>query len=710
MPILVTDLDGTLLGGAATDRRRLRDALNRHPEVVVVFATGRGLSSIREALDDPLVPRPRWIIADVGATVLDGVDHVPLQPLQSELRAGWPGTGRIRAALRGFPALIYQDSVPQEGRCSFFLRPEDLTPVITDAVEALGCSWSYSADRYFDVLPRGASKGNALVALARSQGWPTASILVAGDSLNDLSMFRIGAHGVAVGNSEPMLIAALDGQEGVHRPQQPGAAGVLQALLELGWVEAGSPLVIGYHRPPVSWTPEADWQEPSSPNGILPTLRALFNGGMEAVWVAAAVLDQPQRAAHLDGHDIKIPLSFLPLRPDEWRSYFHQACKETLWPVLMSQPERLRFNPLTWEQYRTVNRRFAERIDDEAPRGGTVWLHDYNLWLVPGILRRTRPDLRVGLFHHTPFPPPETFAALPTADEIRASLNCLDWAGFHTTTFAERFRSILAESPRPPRIGVHPLGVDHDAIGALARDRAPRIRRQDGYLVLSVERLDYTKAPVEKIKAVAMLLARRPELRGRLRVRLICAPPEPGITAYDSTRRELERRIAEVNRAWAENGWQPIDYLPRSLSFTEVVDNYLAADVLWVTSFQDGMNLTAKEYVAVQAAVGGLGVLVLSQHTGAAEELGTAAVLTDPYSLDDLVERLALALSLTPAERRTRLADLAHRLGHRHPTAWAKEIISAIRGTERIPWPSRQAPVHSGGHGSGDGYAARSRC
>ncbi|WP_250285561.1 MULTISPECIES: HAD-IIB family hydrolase [unclassified Frankia] len=240
MPILVTDLDGTLLGGAATDRRRLRDTLNRHPEVVVVFATGRGLPAIREALDDPLVPRPRWIIADVGATVLDGVDHMPLQPLQNELRAGWPGTGRIRAALRGFPALIYQDSVPQEGRCSFFLHPGDLTPAITDAVEALGCSWSYSADRYFDVLPRGASKGNALAALARSQGWPTASILVAGDSLNDLSMFRIGAHGVAVGNSEPTLIAALDGQEGVHRPQQPGAAGVLQALLELGWVEAGS--------------------------------------------------------------------------------------------------------------------------------------------------------------------------------------------------------------------------------------------------------------------------------------------------------------------------------------------------------------------------------------------------------------------------------------------------------------------------------------
>ncbi|WP_156178708.1 HAD-IIB family hydrolase [Saccharothrix sp. ST-888] len=681
MPILVTDLDGTLLGGDAVDRRRLRDALERHPEVTVVFATGRSLPSVREALEDPLVPRPRWIIADVGASVLDGTDHTPVEPLQSELRGDWPGTEHVRARLRRFPALRYQDGVPQDGRCSFFVRPEDLTPDITEAVEALGCTWVYSADRYFDVLPSGVSKGSALAALARRQGWPTAAILVAGDTRNDLSMFRLGAHGVAVGNSEPALIAALEGRPAVHLPRQHGAAGVLQALLELGWVETGSPLVIGYHRPPVAWTPEAGWQEPSSPNGILPTLRSLFGGGLDATWVAAAVLAEDEHAARLDGHGTKIPLSFLPLRPDEWRAYFHRACKEVLWPVLMSQPGRLRFDPAAWERYRAVNARFAERIADEAGPGGTVWLHDYNLWLVPGILQEARPDLRVGLFHHTPFPAPEVFARLPVADEIRTSLGHLDWAGFHTGTFAEHFRALLADGARP-RIGVHPLGVDRDTIEALARNRAPGVRRGDGQLVLSVERLDYAKAPVEKVDAVAMLLARRPELRGRFRFRLVCAPPEPGITAYDTTLRELERRVAEVNRAWGGGGWEPIDYRPRSLSFTEVVDLYLAADVLWVTSLQDGMNLTAKEFIAAQAAVGRSGVLVLSRYAGAAEELGPAAVLTDPNSPDDLADRLALALSLTPAERRARLADLADRLGHRHPTRWAAEIIAAIRTSD----------------------------
>lgn len=680
MRILAADLDGTLLGGDETDRWRLHAALARHPEVVVVFATGRGLPAVREALCDPLLPQPRWIIADVGATVLDGVDLSPVEPLQTELRAGWPGAERVRAVLRRFPTLIYQDDVAQDGRCSFCLHPDQLTEEITDAVEALGCKWIYSADRYFDVLPLGASKGSALLTLARKQGWPMASILVAGDSLNDLSLFTLGAHGVIVGNAESALVSAVPAGNAVHRPEEPGAAGVLQALHALGWVEFDYPLVVGYHRPPVSWTPERGWQKPSSPNGILPTLHRLFTGTLKGTWVTGAILEKEEHAAHLNGHGTGIPLSFVPLSAKEWTGYFHRACKEMLWPVLMSQPERLRFDSAAWVLYRAVNERFAERISREAGPDGTVWLHDYNLWLVPGLLRSARPDLRLGLFHHTPFPPPEIFAALPTAPEIRASLTCLDWAGFHTATFAECFRQVLAGTPRLPRISVHPLGIDRKAIEALARTRSPYIRRMAGPLVLSVERLDYVKAPLEKVEAVAALLARRPELRGHLRFRLICAPPEPGITAYDATQRALERRIAQVNQAWDDDGWQPIEYLPCTLSFTEVIDHYLAADVLWVTSLQDGMNLTAKEFIAAQAALGLSGVLVLSRHTGAAEELGGAALLTDPYSLEDLIGKLGLALALSPEERRARLERLSAAIGQHSPSVWASQIIAAIRG------------------------------
>ncbi|MFF1904845.1 trehalose-6-phosphate synthase [Kitasatospora sp. NPDC058218] len=197
--------------------------------------------------------------------------------------------------------------------------------------------------------------------------------------------------------------------------------------------------------------------------------------------------------------------------------------------------------------------------------------------------------------------------------------------------------------------------------------------------MLSVERLDYAKAPVQKVEAIAALLGRRPELRGRLRFRLVCPPPEAGITSYDTTRQLLERRISEVNRAWGGGGWQPIEYLPRSLPFTEVIDHYLAADVFWVTSLQDGMNLTAKEFVAAQRAANRSGVLVLSRHTGAASQLGTAALLTDPHSPADLVDTLHQALTLAPEERRIRLERLADLLGHHHLADWAADITTAIR-------------------------------
>ncbi|WP_234322998.1 trehalose-6-phosphate synthase [Streptomyces sp. NRRL S-350] len=693
--ILVTDLDGTLLGGTREDRRRLRDALARHPEVTLVFATGRGLASIRDVLRDPLVPQPRWILADVGATVIDGNDFTPVDSLQGRLRAGWPGADRVRAALRRFPALTYQQGVAQDGRCSYYLAPDRLTAELTAAVRALGCDWVHSADRYFDVLPPGASKGNALRALAGDMGWAPEEILVAGDSLNDLSLFRLGTHAVIVGGAEAALTTAVADDPLVHRPPQSGAAGIHAALQALGWVSRDPDrlggrhsLVVAYHRPPTHWN-GGSWQPPASPNGILPTLTSAFTDGLPGIWVTA-LAGGDQQATH--PHPTELPLSLVPLSTAQWTGYFHRAGKETLWPVLMSEPDRSVFDHHTWTDYRTVNARFAEHISAEAAPGATVWLHDYNLWLVPGLLRTARPDLRAGLFHHTPFPPPEIFATLPVAAELRASLACLDWAGFHTAAFADHFRRTLAGEAGLPRTAVHPLGVDRPAIEALVRRHAPP-RRPAGPLVLSVERLDYAKAPIQKVDAVAGLLARRPELRGRLTFRLVCPPPEPGLTAYDSTRRLLEQRIAEVNHTWGKGSWRPVDYLPRSLSFPEVVDEYLTADVLWVTSLQDGMNLTAKEFIAAQAALpthraGGPGVLVLSRHAGAADELGDAALLTDPRSPDDLTSVLARALVLTPGERRRRMDRLSHLLGHQRPADWAARIVHAIRADGDTITPS----------------------
>ncbi|MGG2461457.1 trehalose-6-phosphate synthase [Streptomyces sp. RGM 3693] len=684
--VLVTDLDGTLLGGDRAARQRLRRALDRHPEITVVFATGRGLPSVRSRLArDPLLPAPRWIIADVGASIIDGSGMTHVDGLEAELRAGWPGAERVRAALRRFPELVHQDGVPQDGRCSFFLAPEHLSAEITGVVERLGCSWSYSAGRYFDVLPPHAGKGQAVQRLADKVQWPVSGLLVAGDSLNDLSLFRLGAHGVIMGNAEPALPAQVPDSDLVHRPPLDGAAAILDALERLGWVRRTAPVVIGYHRPPVHWS-RGQWRRPVSPNGILPTLTSVLGDDttdLDATWAAALVEEEP--AARPTAPTTGLPLALLPVTSERWAGYFHGACKETLWPALMSQPHLIRRSPSHWSHYEAVNAAFAHHIGAHAEHGATVWLHDYNLWLVPGILKAQRPDLRIGLFHHTPFPPPDVFRHLPDADQLRRSLARLDWAGFHTTTFAHNFQQLLGESRHAPRTGVHPLGIDHETVSALARDR-DRARATDRtagaspLLVLSVERLDYAKAPVHKVRAIDALLTREPQLRERLRFRLVCPPPEPGIRAYDATRTALETAVANVNARWRSGSWEPVDYRPYALPFPQVVDQYLAADVFWVTSVADGMNLAAKEYVTARAATGRPGVLVLSRHTGAAEQLASAALLTDPHSPQDLVDILYRALTMPASQRAAHTADLVALLGTRSPADWACTILAEIRG------------------------------
>ncbi|MFC9752716.1 trehalose-6-phosphate synthase [Streptomyces sp. NPDC056921] len=678
--VLVADLDGTLLGGDQESRLQLRRALERHPEITVVFATGRSLSSVQTLLrQDPLLPGPRWIVADVGASVIDAADMSHIDALERPLRMGWPGHEHVRETLRGFPQLAYQN-VAQDGRCSFSLAPEGLTDALTAAVESMRCSWSYSEERYFDVLPPRAGKGPAVRQLVHKHQWPLSSLLVAGDSLNDLSLFHLHSHGVIVGNAEAALTERAPDAPLIHRSRLDGAAAILSALQHLNWVEPPAPVVIGYHRAPARWS-DGRWEQPSSPNGILPTLTSILgskntDGGLHAVWAAAVTAE---------GHDSwpasfpdRLPMALLPVPPSRWAGYFHRACKETLWPALMSQPHLIHHDPAHWADYEHVNAAFADHISTHAAHAATVWLHDYNLWLVPGLLKRDRPDLTIGLFHHTPFPPPDVFRALPVAEQLRTSLVQLDWAGFHTAVFAEHFHQLLQDTHTVPRTGVHPLGIDQAAVAALARSRTSHITTEDSLLVLSVERLDYAKAPVHKIRALATLLDRQPELRGRLRFRLVCPPPEPGIRAYETTRIELEQAITTLNARWSTGEWQPVEYIPRSLPFTEVMDHYLAADVFWVTSLADGMNLTVQEYLTAQAASRRAGILVLSRHTGIAQQLGNAALLTDPHHPQDLVDALHTALTMHPSHRMANSARLLHLLDAATPVDWARAVVAAI--------------------------------
>lgn len=232
--ILATDLDGTFLGGSGEERRRLYDDLRRRDDAQVIFVTGRDIDFIRALLAEPGMPRPTYVVGDVGTTVVDGATLRPVAALEAEIAQRWADSGdRVRALLAGEPGLRVQPT-PFRHRVSYDYDPARLRPQAIETVRAAGFDCLLSADRFLDVLPRGVGKGPTLLRLMAHAALPADRVLVAGDTLNDLSLFRTGLKGVAVGNSEPKLLAAVAGLDRVYCSPHPGAAGIADALAHFG--------------------------------------------------------------------------------------------------------------------------------------------------------------------------------------------------------------------------------------------------------------------------------------------------------------------------------------------------------------------------------------------------------------------------------------------------------------------------------------------
>ncbi|MGB3598095.1 MAG: HAD-IIB family hydrolase, partial [Pseudomonas neustonica] len=233
--MLATDLDGTFLGGDPDNRQRLYQLINAHPGIKLVFVTGRGLEVVVPLLSDPAIPRPDYIICDVGATVVDGETLQPVYPVQSDIEADWPGEQVVAQRLSVFPGLERQD-VPQQRRCSYFCEPGAVTEKVRDAMEGLGCDLLFSAGMYLDCLPRGVNKGSTLRRLVKHLGSSMEEVLVAGDTLNDLSMYEHGFKGVCVGESEPALLEATGDRAKVLHARLSGCGGILEAISHFGFL------------------------------------------------------------------------------------------------------------------------------------------------------------------------------------------------------------------------------------------------------------------------------------------------------------------------------------------------------------------------------------------------------------------------------------------------------------------------------------------
>jgi trehalose 6-phosphate synthase/phosphatase len=383
--------------------------------------------------------------------------------------------------------------------------------------------------------------------------------------------------------------------------------------------------------------------------------------------------------------------------------YYEGFANGVLWPLLHHFLDKVRFDHRgEWEAYEAVNERFAAAAEGRYRPGDAVWVHDYQLMLVPEMLRRRIPEAPIGFFLHTPFPASEVFRTLPFRERLLRGILGADVVGFHTASYRYHFidaaARLLGVEPeidavvhegRSVRLGVYPIGVDAAELGRLAaspavRAEAHRIREPTpgGRIVLGVDRLDYTKGLLQRLAAIERFLERAPELGRSVRFVQLAVPTREGVGAYEQMRREVNERVGYLNGRHGSVGAVPIHFLYRSTPIEALAALYVAADVMLVTPLRDGMNLVAKEYVATR--LDDSGALVLSELTGAAAELAEALVV-NPYDTDGVAAAIDRALRMPTEEQRLRMSELRRRVLEHDVHRWGQSFLDDLGRTPAAP-------------------------
>lgn len=740
--LLATDLDGTFLGGKSVDKLKLYRLIRDTPEIRLAFVTGRGVETVLPLLNDSLIPNPDYIISDVGATVLNGRSLEPIEPLQSLIEKKWPGKLLFRKKLRKVTGLTYQE-VPQQRRCSFIYEDDLALDKVKELAAEYDCDVLLSAGKYLDILPGGINKGHTLTQLVKMMDFPPKQVLVAGDTMNDLSLYETGYKGVVVGAAEVALSKATKGKKNVYHAKSPGAGGIMEAIRHFPEFRSfyhepkrqpvarsdgeETQLLMVYHRLPFEkqeLNGEIKRVAPKSPNGIIPSLLGFFENGRSGAWIGWEEKSRKQPVTGTKDYidEQRYPnliASSVPLARRDIDIFYKVFSKEAFWPVIFSFIDKAKFNHDHWETYLKVNRLFAERVAEEADPGALVWVHEYNLWMVPGYLKALRPDLKIGFFHHTSFPPADIFNIIPWRREIIGSLLQCDFLSFHIPRYIENFVDVVkSHAPvkvnaqvnaasqfltyscalgidkmtkeievagKKIRLGAQPVGVNVANIKRIYQEAKTKKRISDlakrtkgKQIILSIERLDYVKGPLEKIRAFSEFLEEYPEFHGKIELINICTPPAQGMKIYDKIQVDLDQAVGKINGRYSSLEWTPIRYFFRSVPFEEVITYYAIADIAWITPLRDGLNLVAKEYVAVQGQKEKpSGALVLSEFAGASVEL-PYSILTNPYDSKNLKETLLQALTMDQNERSLRMERLYETVSYYDVQRWGKEFMEEL--------------------------------
>ena len=462
----------------------------------------------------------------------------------------------------------------------------------------------------------------------------------------------------------------------------------------------GRDLVMVSNRLPVDRVTAADgtksWR--TSPGGLVTAVEPIVSE-LGCVWVGWS----GSAGEHIEPfQQDAMRLVPVTLDEDDITEYYEGFSNATLWPLYHDVVARPEFHREWWDRYKLINERFAARAAEEAPEGAVVWVHDYQLQLVPKLLREQRPDLTIAFFLHIPFPPGQLFAQMPWRRRIVEGLLGADVIGFQQVQDAANFRAaaerygrvqslgntimVQADDGSPARQVVaqeFPISIDADAFSQLAkrddvRARAEEIRAEIGAgrrVMLGVDRLDYTKGIPHRIKAYGELLADGDIDASETVLVQVASPSRERVEAYQQLRDDVEGAVGRINGAFGTIRYAPVVYLHQSFDRAEMAALYLAADALVVTPLRDGMNLVAKEYVACRNDE--QGVLILSEFAGAADEL-SEALLVNPHDIDGLKTGFLRALHMPLDEQKRRMHELRERVFDANVTRWVSDFLGTV--------------------------------
>ncbi|USD25375.1 bifunctional alpha,alpha-trehalose-phosphate synthase (UDP-forming)/trehalose-phosphatase [Flagellimonas marinaquae] len=445
-----------------------------------------------------------------------------------------------------------------------------------------------------------------------------------------------------------------------------------------------------------------------SVGGLATGMKSVHSGG-ESLWIGWSGLTDEDIP---DGLEDEIDKALqdngcakVKLNAKEVDGFYYGFSNRTIWPLFHYFLEYSEFELTYWETYKAVNQKFADAIIENSSEDDTIWVHDYQLMLVPQMVREKRPDTTIGFFLHIPFPSFEIFRTLPWREEILEGLLGSDLIGFHTYDYERHFLSSVRRligldvsfneiylDNRVIKVDSFPMGIDYKKFrdAAVNHDSKSKENRSDlqvrldnhkasapdTKLILSIDRLDYSKGIAKRINAFEYFLQKYPEYKEKVRLIILAVPSRSNVPQYQLLKKEVDELVGRINGELSTVNWTPIWYFYRSLPFESLIDLYTSSDIAWLTPLRDGMNLVAKEYIATRTDKSG--VLILSEMAGSAYEMNEA-LLINPNNFEQQADTLKQAFNMPLEEQISRNTFLQKRLERYNVEVWANEFMSALQ-------------------------------